>query len=48
MEKNQDFEKEGRKCWICGAENTRLEVHEFWEYDNKNHIQKISGNSSFV
>ena len=41
MEKNQDFEKEGRKCWICGAENTRLEAHEFWEYDDKNKLVAI-------
>jgi len=27
--KKELFEKEGRKCWICGAENTRLEAHEF-------------------
>ncbi|MCL0041537.1 hypothetical protein M1N12_00465 [Peptococcaceae bacterium] len=33
--------KEGRKCWVCGAENLRLEVHEFWEYNDKNHIQKL-------
>ena len=39
--KKELFEKEGRKCWICGAENTRLETHEFWEYDDKNHIQKL-------
>ena len=39
--KKELFEKEGRKCWICGAENTRLEAHEFWEYDDKNHIQKL-------
>lgn len=35
------FLKEGRKCHICGAENTKLEAHEFWNYDDKNHIQKL-------
>ena len=25
------FEKEGRRCWICGEEDRRLEAHEFWE-----------------
>jgi hypothetical protein len=35
------FKNEGRKCWICGEENRRLEAHEFWEYDDKNHIQKL-------
>jgi len=39
--KKELFEKEGRKCWICGAENVRLEAHEFWEYDDKNHIQRL-------
>ena len=34
------FKKEGRKCWICGSEG-RLEAHEFWEYDDENHIQKL-------
>ncbi|MCL0052037.1 hypothetical protein M1M92_00875 [Peptococcaceae bacterium] len=38
--KEKLFEKEGRKCWICGAENVRLEAHEFWEYDDKNLIQR--------
>lgn len=26
------FKKEGRKCWICGAKNVRLNAHEFWKY----------------
>ena len=39
--KKELFEKEGRRCWICGAENVRLEAHEFWEYDDKNHIQRL-------
>ncbi len=39
--KKELFEKEGRKCWICGKENIRLEAHEFWEYDDLKHIQKL-------
>lgn len=39
--KEEIFGKEGKKCWICGKENCRLEAHEFWEYDDKNHIQKL-------
>ena len=35
------FKKEGRKCWICGKEGTRLEAHEFWEYDDVNHVQRL-------
>jgi hypothetical protein len=29
------------KCEICGAAPKRLECHELWEYDDKNHIQKL-------
>ena len=36
------YEKEGHRCWICGSEG-RLEAHEFWEYDDQNHIQKLKG-----
>ncbi len=39
--KEELFEKEGRKCWICGKEDRRLEAHEFWEYDDGKHIQKL-------
>lgn len=39
--KKELFEKEGRKCWICGKEGDRQEAHEFWEYDDENHIQKL-------
>lgn len=39
--KNELFAKEGRKCWICGKENVRLEAHEFWTYDDVNHLQKL-------
>ncbi len=40
--KDKIFEKEGHKCWICGSEG-KLEAHEFWEYDDKNHIQRLKG-----
>lgn len=39
--KDNIFEKEGKRCWICGNEKSRLEAHEFWEYDDKKHIQKL-------
>ncbi|MEM1659388.1 MAG: hypothetical protein QXK94_10190 [Candidatus Jordarchaeales archaeon] len=35
------FRKEGRKCWICGREDRRLEAHEFWEYDDERHVQRL-------
>ncbi|MBN2422391.1 HNH endonuclease [Candidatus Woesearchaeota archaeon] len=39
--KNMIFKKEGRKCWVCGRTDRRLEAHEFWDYDDKNKIQKL-------
>lgn len=38
--KKKIFEKEGKHCWICGKSD-RLEAHEFWKYEDKNHIQKL-------
>ena len=29
------------KCEICGAKCSRLEAHENWSYDEKNHVQKL-------
>ena len=29
------------KCMICGAKVKRLEAHEHWIYDEKNHVQKL-------
>lgn len=34
------YRRARNKCSICGAEG-RLEAHEVWEYDDKNHIQKL-------
>lgn len=39
--KNKLYDLEGRRCFLCGKEGSRLEAHEFWEYDDKNHIQKL-------
>lgn len=39
--KRKIFEKEGKHCWICRAKNHRLDAHEFWKYDDRNHIQKL-------
>ena len=36
------FKTEGNKCWICCKDNTCLEAHEFWEYDDYRHIQKLA------
>jgi len=39
--KKELYAKEGAKCWICGAETRALEAHEFWEYDDIKHTQKL-------
>jgi hypothetical protein len=39
--KKELFKKEGQQCWICGEKGDRLEAHEFWKYDDENHIQKL-------
>ena len=36
------FRKEGFKCFICGK-GGYLELHESWDYDDINHIQKLVG-----
>ena len=36
------FETEGNHCWICNKENIYLEAHEFWDYDDYGHIQKLA------
>ena len=41
--KRKIYEKEGRKCYICGSTRPPFELHEFWEYDDENHIQRLVG-----
>ena len=30
-------------CGICQASNVQLNCHEIWQYDDENHIQKLTG-----
>jgi len=39
--KQEIYSKEGRKCYICGSREGRFSAHEFWEYDDKDHIQRL-------
>lgn len=39
--KKEIFDKEGKRCWICGDKNARLEAHEFWKYDEEDYVQKL-------
>jgi len=41
--KREIYEKEGRKCYICGSTRPPFELHEFWEYDDEAHVQKLVG-----
>ena len=33
----------GHQCGICDTREGRLNCHEIWEYDDKEHIQKLIG-----
>ena len=39
--KNELFGREGRQCYICGSKKGPFQAHEFWEYDDENHIQRL-------
>jgi len=48
LEKWEEFKekiakKEGKRCWICGKKDNYGEVEEFWEYNDKKHIQTLVG-----
>jgi hypothetical protein len=36
------FAKSGYKCVICGS-SRKLECHEVWEYNDREHLQKLAG-----
>ena len=40
--RKRTYAEYGYRCGICGAEG-RLNCHEIWEYDDENHIQRLSG-----
>lgn len=39
--KERLFAEEGRKCYICSYKQGPLSAHEFWEYNDDEHIQKL-------
>lgn len=39
--KSDIYQREGRQCYICGSKEGKLQAHEFWEYDDDEHIQKL-------
>ena len=40
--KDKVYAKEGRECYICGSKQGPLSLHEFWEYDDDKHVQRLS------
>ena len=41
--KQRLYAEEGRKCYICSSKEGLFSAHEFWEYDDKKHIQRLVG-----
>jgi len=41
--KEEIYEKEGKRCYICGSTRPPFELHEFWEYDDEARVQKLVG-----
>lgn len=41
--RSEIIEQNGRKCQICNETEGKMNLHEIWEYDDKNHIQKLDG-----
>jgi hypothetical protein len=37
------IEEHGKRCRICGEEEGTMNLHEMWEYNDVNHIQKLGG-----
>lgn len=37
------IEERGRKCQICSEINGTMNLHEIWNYDDINYIQKLDG-----
>jgi hypothetical protein len=35
--------KNSRKCQICGETKGTMNLHEIWNYDDANHVQKLDG-----
>lgn len=37
------IDKNGKKCQICGETEGTMSLHEIWNYDDVNHVQKLDG-----
>jgi predicted house-cleaning noncanonical NTP pyrophosphatase (MazG superfamily) len=41
--RNEIIENNGRKCQICGETEGKMNLHEIWEYNDAEHVQKLKG-----
>lgn len=41
--RQQHIEQNGKKCEICGRTEGVFNLHEIWNYDDVNHVQKLDG-----
>ena len=41
--RKQVYARYDHKCGVCGAENSRLNCHEIWDYDESNYVQRLLG-----
>jgi len=41
--RNEIIKNNGRKCQICGETEGTMNLHEIWEYNDVNHVQKLKG-----
>lgn len=41
--KERIYAEEGRKCYICESTSPPFHLHEFWQYDDERHVQKLVG-----
>jgi hypothetical protein len=41
--RNEIIENNGRKCQICGETEGKMNLHEIWEYNDAEHVQKLEG-----
>jgi hypothetical protein len=41
--RNEHIARHGRKCQVCGETRGVMNLHEIWNYDDENHVQKLDG-----
>jgi len=41
--RNEHIARHGRTCQVCGETRGVMNLHEIWNYDDVNHIQKLDG-----